>query len=223
MPSLAEDLVLLLFDDESGRPVVDWLSLDNAVAGVVLLELANSGRVSPAEDDEAKPGRLVVRDDSATGDPVLDTALSRLDAKPVKAQRAVEVLVKGTREAVLDQLAGRGLLRREESKVLGLFPRSTWPALDSAHENEVRSRLDAVLVRGEEPDAHIGGLVALLDAINAVHKVVDGDKKALRARAKEVAEGAWAGDAVKKAVQTVQTAIIAGMTAATTASTAAVS
>jgi hypothetical protein len=218
MPSLAEDLTLLLLDDNSGRPVVDGTSWDNVLAGAVLLELANAGRVSPAgAEDDAKEGRLVVRDGSATGDPVLDIGLSRLETKPVKGKRAVELLVKGTRDAVLERLGERGLVRREESKLLGIFPRKSWPAADTEHESEIRQRLTGVLFDGKEPDAHIGGLVSLLHAINAVHKVVDGDKKQLRARAKEIAQGEWAGAAVKEAVQAVQAVMIA-VIAATTAS-----
>ena len=73
MFSLAEDLLLLLLDDESGRSVVDGTRRDYAVAGAVLVELARLGRVSPAEPgDDAKEGYAVVREGSPTGDPVLD-------------------------------------------------------------------------------------------------------------------------------------------------------
>jgi hypothetical protein len=219
MAVLAEDLLLLLLDDDSGRPVVDGTALDYALAGAVLLELAESGRVSPAGSaDDAKEGRLLVGDASPTGDGVLDRALDRLNAKdPVKAQRAVELLAKDLRPAVLEQLANRGLVRREEHRVLGIFPRTSWPAADAEWETSVRARLTAVLVGGQAPDAHIGGLVCLLHAINAVHKVVKGDRKQLRARAAEISAGAWTGDAVKKAVEAVEAAVMVAVTTATTA------
>ncbi|MFD0487682.1 GPP34 family phosphoprotein [Saccharopolyspora spinosporotrichia] len=208
VPSLAEDFMLLVLDDESGRPVIDSVSLDHALAGAVLLELVNSGRVSPAgaDDEDVKEGRLLVRDDSATGDAVLDDGLSRLEKKPVSAKRAVELLVKGTRVAVLGQLSTRGLITTEKSKVLGVFPRKSWPALDTEHEGRIRERLNAVLLRGEQADPHISSLVVLLSAIRAVHKIVEGDKSALKARAKEVAEGDFAGPAVKKAIASVHAA-----------------
>ena len=47
-------------------------------------------------------------------------------------------------------------------------------------------------------------------------QVVDGDKKAVRARAKDIAAGDWAGAAVKKAINAVneaQAAIIIGAAA----------
>src|SRR3712207_4998999 len=116
MAVLAEDLLLLLLDDASGRPVVDGTALDNALAGAILIELVQGGRVSEAGPaDDAKDGRLLVRSAVPTGDPVVDDALARLDAKdPVKGQRAVEIIAKKLRGTLLEQLAGRGVLRRED-------------------------------------------------------------------------------------------------------------
>ena len=54
-------------------------------------------------------------------------------------------------------------------------------------------------------------------AVKAAPKVVDGDKKAVRARANDIAAGDWAGAAVKKAISAVnatQASIIIGAGAA---------
>jgi hypothetical protein len=51
-------------------------------------------------------------------------------------------------------------------------------------------------------------VVALLSAIDATHKVFpDADKRAVKNRAKDIAQGEWASDAVRKAVQDVYTAV----------------
>ncbi len=216
--------MLLLLDDDSGRPLVDGMVLDLALAGAVLVELVMSGRVSSAGPaDDAKKGRLLVRDTSPIDDPILDQALDRLDAKdPVKAQRAVELLTKGLRPAVLERLTDRGLVRREEHKVLGIFPRKSWPAAAAEHEKGVRARLSKALVGGQAPDVHTGSLISLLDAVDALHKVVTDDRKQLKARAAEIGTSAWAGGAVKEAVEAVQAAVMmAAVLAATTAATAA--
>lgn len=216
MPYLAEDLMLLLLDDESGRSVVERNVQDRVLAGAVLLELANTGRVSEAEPrDDVKTGRLVVRDGSSTGDPLLDAAIDELETKPIKARRAIEILSNGTREMVLDGLVARGLVRRDKSTVLGIFPRTSWPAVDTEHEGSVRERLNLVLIAGGTPDVHIGSLITLLHAADATHKVIPGDKKRLRSRAKEVVEnhGEWAGTATRKSIESlrssVQTVVIA--------------
>jgi hypothetical protein len=100
--------------------------------------------------------------------------------------------------------------------VLGLFPRKSWPAVDSAHEDSVRAELTAALVGGERPSDRAGALIALLHAIGAVPKVVQGDKKAIKARAGEIGEGDWASAAVKKAVQAIQAAVTAAIVVAST-------
>ena len=46
----------------------------------------------------------------------------------------------------------RGIVERREQKVLGLFPRTLWPTVDSTHEEEVRRRLE----RRARPRAHSG-------------------------------------------------------------------
>jgi hypothetical protein len=84
---------------------------------------------------------------------------------------------------------------------MGIFPLTTWPAADTGHKQELRARLQDVLVAGATPDPRTAALVVLLAAVDAAHKVVDGDKRAVRARAKEIATGDWAGDAVKAAVR----------------------
>jgi hypothetical protein len=71
-------------------------------------------------------------------------------------------------------------------------------------------------VAGATPDGRTAALVSLLAAVNAAHKVVDGDKKLIRARAKDIAAGEWAGAAVKKAIDAVNAsiAIVIAVTAA---------
>lgn len=216
---LAEDLLLLLLDDSTGRPVTDGTRLDNAIAGAVLLELALQGRVDIAGTNQAKvkKGRLVCRDPSPTGDPVLDDALARLvDKDGKKPDSALGPLGKGLRTRLLNGLATRGILRRDKGRVLGIFPTTRWPAADSRHERALRSALHDVLVVGLTPDDRTGALISLLSAIDVLPKVVDApNRRDLKRRGKEVAEGAWAADAVRRAVAAVNAATTAAVTAAT--------
>ncbi len=132
------------------------------------------------------------------GEPLLDEAMARVAEKPRTAQDLVNRLGKGTRDVLLDRLAERGLVERRDGKVLGLFPHTTWPARDARHEESVRALLQGALVQGLTPDARTAALVALLAAIDQAHQVVDrGDVPArtVKARAKEIADGAWAAKA----------------------------
>ncbi|TDE09482.1 GOLPH3/VPS74 family protein [Jiangella asiatica] len=216
---IAEDLLLLLYDDESGKPSVDATKLDNALAGAVLLELAMLGKVGVAGPGErVREGRLVLLDPAATGDEVLDDGLTELsDDEGKKPKNVLGALRKGLRQRLLETLTDRGLVRQEEGRILGLFPTTRWPASDAEHEAVVRDRLHAVLVAGAEPDARTAALVSLLLAVDAVTQVVPSDdRRTTKRRAKQVADGAWAAAAVRAAVQEVNAAVASAIVVAGT-------
>jgi len=87
----------------------------------------------------------------------------------------------------------------------------------------VRSALENVLKLGTQPDERIGSLIALLNVLKVVPKVVTDavDQKALKRRAKEISESAWAADAVKAAVDAMQAAITAAIVVSVTAGASA--
>ena len=220
---IAEDLLLLVTDDDTGKPIVGSTELDHALAGAILLELALTQRVDLAESERRfghKQG-LVVIDGSPTGDVLLDDAIRHIDAKPGrKSESVVGSLRKGLRADLYERLADRGILRVDKGKVLGLFPTTRWPAVDSTHEAQLRQALYDTLVAGAEPPPPVAAVISLLHAIRAVPKVAEvarEDKKRVQARAKEIAEGAWAADAVRRAVDSVNAATMAAVTAATVA------
>ncbi|MFD1504221.1 GPP34 family phosphoprotein [Georgenia yuyongxinii] len=219
---LAEDLLLLLTDDHTGKATTDGTKLSLALAGAVVLELATEGRVDVSgPGEEVRAGRLVVRDATPTGDPVLDQSLGHLAARrPGRPQDVLGGLGRGLRATLLDRLVGRGILRAEEGRVLGIFPTRSWPAADSAHEESLRRALHDVLVLGRTPAPREGALISLLHAVDQVPKLVGGpgsDRRQLRRRAKEIAEGEFAGTAVRKAVEAVNAATMAAITATTVA------
>jgi Golgi phosphoprotein 3 (GPP34) len=221
MALIAEDLLLLLLHDVSGKNTIDATRLDYALGGAVLLELAMAGRVDVTE----KRGwlgrtRVVVDDATPTGDRVLDDALTLLrTGKPRDLQSAVTSLSKKLRAALLGRLAEHGVLRREQDRVLGVFPRERWSVLDATHERALRGRLHDVLVVGLTSDRRTSALIPLLSAIDQAHKVIDApDRKAVKARARTIGAGDWAGDAVRKAVQAAQAAVAATVVAASVAS-----
>ena len=59
----------------------------------------------------------------------------------------------------------------------------------------------------ETPDPRTGVLVALLNEIGQAHKVITSDDvspKTVKKRGADIADGSWATDAVKKAIQAAQ-------------------
>ncbi|MBK1786412.1 GOLPH3/VPS74 family protein [Prauserella cavernicola] len=210
---IAEDLLLLVFDDEEGKPLAGVNNLEYSLAGALLIELAMLGRVDVTdESDDGKQGRLVLRDSSPTGNEALDIALETIaKVEGRKPKDAVSPLSDGGKLSgrLLAGLADRGVLRREQGKVLKLFPVTRWPAEDSRHEEATRAELERVLVHGAEPAERTGALISLLAGMGVTKRIVEGpDQKLIESRAKEIAEGNWASEAMRKAVEQVTAAVM---------------
>lgn len=222
---LAEDLLLLLTDDASGKLSTSASEVDLGLGGATLLELTLMNRVDLThEGDEDKPGRLVVRDPSPTGDPVLDGALEVVTARQGKKPATViKPLSKHLRRTLYARLAAAGVVRAEEGRILGVFPTHTWPARDAHHEAEVRRRLTQALGQQTTPDARSAALISLVHALRCEHKVVDPElhdlsKRELRARAEAIAKGDWASAAVRRTIEEMNAAVMTAIVAATVAS-----
>lgn len=225
---IAEELLLLLTDDHSGRLSVPAAEADLALAGANLVELALMGRVDISRDgDEGRRGRIVVRDQSPTGDDVLDSALEVVTAhRGRRPQAVIGPLSRHLRQVLYQRLAGSGVVRAEERRVLGLFPSRTWPAQDTGHEAQVRQVIVDVLAGRAAPDPRSAALVALAHALRCENRVVDAgacglSRRQLRERAGEIARSDWASAAVRSAIDEMIAAVIAATTAASAASTAA--
>jgi hypothetical protein len=224
---MAEDLLLLVTDDASGRLSAPAAQVDAGLGGANLVELTLRNKVDlSGEGGQGKPGRIIVRDPSPAGDAVLDAALEIIIAhQGKKPSTVIRPLSKNLRQSLYQRLADGGVVRAEQGRILGVFPTHRWPAQDASHEAEVRRLVTQVLTQQTAPDARTAALIALLHALRCEGKVVDPrqyglSKRELRARAEEIAKGNWASEAVRKAIEEMVAAVVAATTAATVATTA---
>ncbi|MEU7903752.1 GPP34 family phosphoprotein [Actinoplanes sp. NPDC049118] len=214
--NLAEELALLAYGDD-GVADIDSVHLDNGLGGSLLLELALAGRV----DVEDK--KVVVRDPAPTGDQLVDRALDRLvsDGRPRRPSHWVAKFAKDTRGPTLDRLVAEGVLTREQDRVLLVFPRTRYPAPDGvepAPETDARQRLAAAVSEAGPVEPRTAALCALVAATGLDRKIFrDLDRKLVKARLKEISEGAWAAAAVKKTIEEIQAAVVVAVVAATSA------
>ena len=208
---LAEDLLLLLLDD-SGR-LTRTTDLDTGIGGALLMDLALNGCVEVRKRSATwARAKVAATDVPPPADPLLVESLALVRAKHRIAQDLVPRLGKKRRDVLLDRLRQRGVVTKQEDRVLGLIPRRRWLTLEPAHEDALRRELSDVLVRGGRPEPRTASLVAVLSALDLAHKVIDREglsRRAVRKRAKQVGEGDWVAKAVRDAVAAAQGAVAA--------------
>jgi hypothetical protein len=141
--ALGEDLFLLSIRRRDGKLLTRG-RIDSALMASELIRLAAAGRAWMAE------GRIVVRDQTATGDPELDAALASLAGFtfPPRPETWLGLPRRGIRAAYAARLTSAGVLRLESGRVLGTSryhvgaPR--YRVIDASRVAAARSRLDAV-------------------------------------------------------------------------------
>lgn len=114
-------------------------------------------------------------------------------------------------------------MRREKDKVLWVFPRTRFPAANGVEpvaETEARQRMVAAVSGTGTVDPRTAALCSLVAATDLDKKVfADLDRRQVKARLKEIGEGAWAATAVKKSIEEIQMVIMVAVMASTTVTT----
>ena len=136
-----------------------------------------------------------------------------------KPKNVVAALGRHLRTPLYQRLAAAGTLRPQDAKFLGVLPSRRWPTEDAREEAAVRADIAHALRTGTADDPELATLVSVLRALDVLDKVVDlGDlgltKRQARDRAQSIAEGDWAGEAVRQAIDTMNAAVIAATTSA---------
>ena len=192
----------------------------------MLVELALEGMVEVGEAKSVwRSAKVWPVEGARPADPVLTAAWATVGEKERTAQSLVERLGKGLDDTLCDRLAERGILERRDDKVLGLFPRTRWPARDSSHEDAVRRALDDRPRRRQRArrraSARWSPCCTPSTAPTSRCRTTGVSDREVKKRAKQVADGQWAAKAVKDAVAAATAGTVAAVTAATSASSAA--
>jgi hypothetical protein len=158
--ALAEELLLLAYDDQTGKATGSRIGLDLGMAAAVLVDLALKGRISYVN------GNLTVIDSTPVGDPIEDAVLAKAAADdPHTPAQWLQRLRHGLRTRVLEDLVSRGVVRDVDETQLEYIHVHRYPTTDPAFEAEIRKRLAEALITSELPDERTCALATLLTAI----------------------------------------------------------
>ncbi|MET7371005.1 GOLPH3/VPS74 family protein [Micromonospora arida] len=185
--ALAEELLLLAYDDTTGKATMPRISLDLGMAAAVLVELALAGRIAYAD------GSLAVIDPTPTGEPFSDDVLSRIAADtPHTPASWVQRLRHGLRDRILADLCRQGVVRDVDETELGFIHVHRYPVVDTSVEAETRQRLAEALTGAAAPDERTAALATLVVVLRMESALgVSGEAAAdARRRLTEIATGA---------------------------------
>jgi hypothetical protein len=185
--ALADELLLLAYDDETGRCAVPRIALDLGMATAVLVDLVLHGRV------QVTNRAIFPVNPSPTGHDVNDEILSRIcGEQPQPAAFWLQRLRHNLRQHVLESLVAQGVIRDQDETAWDVLRVHRYPMVDPTVERAARSRLAAALTGDSVPDERTAALATLVAAARMEPTLgLTGDAVAkTHQRLEEIAEGA---------------------------------
>ena len=205
MLSLPEELLLLALDDVKGV-IVHKTPLKYAVVGAILMDLALANRVDTDVEN------LMVVNAQPTGDSILDEALQRIissgEVKTIgywlvnlsRDSRTLE-------EQLLQRLMEKGILKKEEHKILWVFSQRRYPQHDE-EEQEVKTRIRSIVLSEEIPDPRDVVLVSLIRSCYLIDEVFTPEElDQVQGRIEQIARMDLIGQTVSRIIEAIVQAV----------------
>ena len=168
----AEEIMLLLLDDQSGRfEHTPGGTTRYALSGAVLMDLALLNRIDTDLDE------LILLDGTPLQDPMFDPTLAAIQHAGQRHDARYWVERIGDfsddiRECALDRLVERGILERREDRFLWVFRSRRYPLIGGKAEREVKQRIMGVLFSDEIPEPRDIVIICLANACGIFKKLL---------------------------------------------------
>jgi hypothetical protein len=220
--TLAEELLLLGMDDKTGEILLSVsTALPFGLAGALLLDLFIAKKI------EIRDEKIYAIDSTQTGNKLLDEAIGLIQVK-VQAENAsfwiknFNSAIDDLTEKIITGLVDRGVLKREEKKILWLIPVERFPTQDPMPEVLSRIAIRRIVLENEEPDNRTLALLSLIKASNLIDELF---LKEERRQAANIIEDYIKNEKIGKVVADINneiTAIIASSVAGSVAAASVV-
>ena len=212
MLRFAEEIMLLLLDDKGGKFAdLPAPSVECALAGAVLMDLALEGRI------DTDPERLFVVDPTPLKDHLLDPTLAWIaqSTETYDTRHWIEQTIAyagDIRDRSLARLVERGILRREDDRFLWVFQTRRYPVIDDQPVQEVKLRIMGVLFSDEIPDARDIVIISLSDACGIFRGLLSSrELRGAAPRIEQVGKMDLIGREVSKAVRHIESSLAIAM------------
>ena len=213
MLRIVEEIIMLLLRDEDGRflHVPNW-SMDYAIAGGVLMDLAMENRIDTDLEN------LMLVDATPVGDSLLDPTLTEIEEREKNNTRFwVEHTAQNAyaiREEALSRLIALGILEPQEDRFLWVFRSRRYPMIDGQAQREVKTRIMGVLFSDEIPDPRDVMIICLADACGIFGELLSKEELAqASARINIVRKLDLIGQAMSRAIHDIEVSVAASVQA----------
>jgi len=212
MLTLAEDIILLLLDDDTGKLAsIDLMTLNYAMAGAVLMDLALRNKI----DNDLES--LIVADSTPTGLQMLDTYLDKISSENkenntrywlTELSNYGEDIV----DSALNMLVEKKILKTEEKKILWVIGTRVYPMIDDKEEKEVKRRIIDLLMSDEIPTPQDVVLVSLMDTCSLFTMILSSKEvEKLSSRIEQIRKLDLIGQEVNKVLERLRSDIAEAM------------
>ena len=208
--TLLEEFLLLALNDQSGQihPLAPS-TLDLAIAGAVLMDLTLRSRI----DNDLRD--MFVVDASPTGDTILDPILRVMALSPVLTPHPIAYWLRllseeaiAYREKALHRMVDRGIIKRQNFKILWVFGKRRYPLVDDKEVREVKLRIMGVVLGNDVPSPRDIMLTGLAESCGLFRHLLSAEElQNNAARITQVSHMDLIGQAVAKGVADIDSAI----------------
>lgn len=204
---IAEDVLLLLLDDDTGRFIGSHRNV--VIGSALLVELGLLGALALGGQRTSRAGRTIeVVSGSVMTDDILARALEFVATHPAGAQQLIKKLGEELRPSVLARMVEGGWVSAERGKVLGIFTTERYPARDESREHAVRAQVSDALVGGHDPDDRTAAVIAIFGLCRVTPYLIDRQgvsRRVINKRVSQSVEGDWASGVVREVIGTAWT------------------
>jgi hypothetical protein len=212
MQYLSQDLILLALNPQTGKTRFSfYAALEYGLVGSLLLDLVLQGKLEIDNNN-----RVIGAIAGNTGDEFLDRHLNEVlaSSRPRTARFWITRWRRRYRwfqPVVLQNLVDLGVLERQEQRILGLFPTQRYFLTDESIQREIVQQVRAAVLEGIGLDSRMAALISLMQASHLTDAVFRPEERPeARSRIKAIAREELVGQAVSKAIFTVQAATLLG-------------
>lgn len=212
--NLYEELLLIALQDDKGMVRLSHsVPLHYGLAGALIMELMFDGNLI------VRDKKLHVANPSPKGDELPDEALKKIDSsKQIESAKfwvfKLAGKIKKLKERVALLLIDKEILEKESGKKFLIIPATEYKMVAPTYEAELKARIRAAVLGGEEPDQRLAALMCLIYASELQNEIFSKDERRdAKKRMKEIPRSGAVDESVAQAVEEIRDATIAAISA----------